>query len=323
MFDREGRGKALQKQTSQVAVMLFTFSLRRSSICALLRSVACAALMLASTGCAPLRPRAIDANPLILSQQLKDDQPQVQRGKRRKIVDSVGWVIGIPDKVLLWNRRIDNHNISPRTEEVVGQYLAVNGLDTTRVRLNQYAPLDDWKRLVRNKRVGAPWRYTFGTVSMVYETVLPGRLFGGDHYNPYTDTIHLYSDVPAIALHEAGHAKDFARRKWKGTYAAAYILPGVPLYHESLATGDALAYGQVYTSLDEQKEAYNVLYPAYGTYAGSALGTVVPAYSTPLYYGAVVGGHVWGRTLSRNLSEPEHVEGEPVPAQAQGLDPGP
>lgn len=266
---------------------------------------ACALVALVASGCAPLRPRAIGARELVLSPQLIDDQPQVQRGKPRKIVDAVGWVIGIPDKILLWNRRIDNHNISPRTEEVVSDYLAINGLETTRVRLNQYAPLDDWKRLVRNKRVGAPWRYTFGTVSMLYETVIPGRVFGGDHYNPYTDTMHLYSDVPAIALHEAGHAKDFARRKWKGTYAAVYILPGVPLYHESIATGDALAFAQTYTSPAEQKEAYNVLYPAYGTYAGSALGTVVPSYSTPLYYGAVVGGHVWGRALSRRVSEEE------------------
>ncbi|MGN6547579.1 MAG: hypothetical protein ACTHK7_21175 [Aureliella sp.] len=264
-------------------------------------------MLSATSGCAPLRPRAIEAKELLLSPQLKDDQPQVQRGKPRKVIDAAGWIVGIPDKLLLWNRRIDNHNIGPRTEEVVSEYLAVNGLETTRVRLNQYAPLDDWRRLVRNKRVGAPWRYTFGTVTLLYETALPGRVFGGDHYNPYTDTVHLYSDVPAVALHEAGHAKDFARRKWKGTYAAAYILPGVPLYHESIATDDALAFAQMYATPAEQREAYNVLYPAYGTYAGSAAGTVLPIYSTPLYYGAVVGGHVWGRALSRSVPDEEEV----------------
>jgi hypothetical protein len=260
-----------------------------------------------TSGCAPLRPKAIVANELLLSPELHDEQPQVQRGKRRKVIDTVGWVIGIPDKIILWNRRIDNHNISPRTEAVVGEYLAVNGLDTTRVRLNQYAPLDDWRRLVRNKRVGAPWRYTFGTVTLLYETLLPGRVFGNDHYNPYTDTVHLYSDVPAIALHEAGHAKDFARRKWKGTYAAVYILPGAPLYHESIATGDALAFAQTYSSPVEHREAYNVLYPAYGTYAGSALGSAFPRYSNPLYYSSVVGGHIWGRSLSRRLPEQQAI----------------
>ncbi len=158
-----------------------------------------------STGCcAPLTPRSIPTDRLLLSEQLRDGSPQVQRGEKRKVIDAVGWVVGIPSKILLWNRRMDNHNISQRTEEVVTEYLAVNALDTTRVRINQYAPGDDWRRLVKNKRVAAPWRYTFGAVATLYETVLPGRLIGGDHYNPYTDTIHLYSDVPAIALHEAG-----------------------------------------------------------------------------------------------------------------------
>ena len=259
--------------------------------------------MLPASGCAPLRPRAITADEFLLSPELRDGHAQVQRGKRRKIIDATGWVIGIPDKILLWNRRVDNHNISDRTEQVIGEYLAINSLDTTRVRLNQYAPGDDWRRLVRNKRVGAPWRYTFGALATLYETVLPGRIFGGDHYNPFTDTVHLYSDVPAIALHEAAHAKDFARRQYKGTYAAVYLLPGAPLIHESIATGDALAYAQMYSSPGEHKEAIRVLYPAYATYVGSALGTAAPRYANPLYYGSVVGGHVWGRTLSSDMPD--------------------
>jgi hypothetical protein len=259
--------------------------------------------LLSSGGCAPLRARPITADQLWQSAELRDGQPQIQRGQPRTIIDATGWVFGIPDKILLWNRRVENHHIGDRTAEVLEAYLATNSLDTTRVRLNQYAPGDDWRRLVRNKRVAAPWRYTFGTLATLYETVLPGRVFGGDHYNPYTDTIHLYSDVPAVALHEAGHAKDFARRRYKGTYAAGYILPFAPLFYESVATGDALAYAEAYAPLPEQKEAVNVLYPAYATYVGSALGTVMPDYANPLYYGAVVGGHVWGRSLSSQLPE--------------------
>ncbi len=53
------------------------------------------------------------------------------------------------------------------------------------------------------------------------------------------------------------------------------------LYHESIASGDALAYSQMYSSPEEHREAYNVLYPAYGTYVGSALGTGIPKYASP------------------------------------------
>jgi energy-converting hydrogenase Eha subunit F len=259
-------------------------------------------MIVAVGGCTVLSPQAMKVDQLLLSEELKDGNPQIQRGTPRKVIDTVGWVVGIPGKILLWNRRIDNHRISDRTATLVEQYLIDNRLETTRVRLNQYAPRDDWRRLVRNKRVGAPWRYTFGAIATLGETVFPGRIFGGDHYNAYTDTIHLYSDVPAIGLHEGGHAKDFARRKWKGTYAAVYALPIIPLYHERIATRDALAYADYAATPIEQREAINVLYPAYGTYFGSAFGTLIPSASTPIYYGSVLAGHVAGRFESNAIS---------------------
>lgn len=251
--------------------------------------------------CAPLAPRAIEYQQLYSSDRLLDGQPQIERGKARPVIDTLGWIVGIPDKILLWDRRVSNHSISPQTEEILAAYLDQNELSTVRVRLNQYRPLDDWRRLIRNDSVGPLWRLTFGSLTVLGETLIPGRIFGGDHYNPYTDTIHIYSDVPAIALHEGGHAKDFGRRKWKGTYAFAYTLPIVPLYHESVASGDALAYLDTYGSPEDRAAAAKILYPAYGTYVGSAAGTVAPNWSAPLYYGSLISGHVLGRYQARQI----------------------
>ena len=49
-----------------------------------------------------------------------------------------------------------------------------------------------WRRLVANKSVGWGWRYTLGTTLWLGETVFPGRLIGGDHYNPFTNTVNRY-----------------------------------------------------------------------------------------------------------------------------------
>jgi len=73
------------------------------------------------------------------------------------------------------------------------EYLEDNDLDSVLVRVNQYDPLGEWQRLVANKRLGAGWRYTVGTFELVKYTVLPGRLLGGDWYNPYTNTVNIYS----------------------------------------------------------------------------------------------------------------------------------
>ena len=208
--------------------------------------------LVGGVGCAPLAPRSIPEQRYYQSSRLPTDQPQIQRGRPRPVIDTVGWVIGIPNKILLWDRRVDNHSISYETELSIAEYVERNNLSTVRVRLNQYRPGEDWGRLVRNDSVGAPWRFTFGALSVLGETLLPGRIFGGDHYNPYTDTIHIYSDIPAVALHEGGHAKDFARRKWKGTYAFAYALPLVPLYHESKAAADVIAHLETHGTPQQQ-----------------------------------------------------------------------
>ena len=230
-------------------------------------------------------------------------ETQVERGRPRPVIDGVGWVIGIPSKILLWNRRIDNHDVSPETDSAIEEYLAKNELDTVKVRLNQYAPRDEWRRLVANKSVGWGWRYSLGTLSWLGETIVPGRLIGGDHYNPFTNTVNVYSDVPAIAIHEAGHAKDFARRRYKGTYAAVYLLPVVPLWHEAIATNDVLSYLRAEGDPSDEQAAYRVLYPAYGTYAGNAISSVVPVAGTPLYLAGAISGHIVGRIRASQIGE--------------------
>ncbi len=145
---------------------------------------------------------------------LRPGDTQVDRGRPVKFVDFIGhYIFSLPSKLILWNWKVENHKISPETERILNIYLADNQLSNVKVRLNQYAPGGEWRRLFKNRTVGAGWRYTIGFISVLFYTIFPGRVFGGDAYNPYTNTIYLYSDLPEIALHEGAHAKDFAIRK--------------------------------------------------------------------------------------------------------------
>ena len=254
-----------------------------------------------------LKPREIQVDRANVARELVEatqDSP-IERGKQRPVLDGVGWVFGIPSKVILWDRRVENHNVSADTEEAIRQYLDDNDLDHVKVRINQYAPLEDWRRLRANKTVGWGYRYTLGALSVAGEAILPGRLIGGDHYNPFTGTIHLYSDVPAIALHEGGHAKDFTRRKLPGTYALCAALPVVSLWPEAIATGDAIAYTQENDESELERESYRILFPAYGTYVGGAVGDFVAPVALPIYAGAVVAGHAVGRVQARSVPDVE------------------
>ncbi|MFM7837261.1 MAG: hypothetical protein ACKPJD_36160, partial [Planctomycetaceae bacterium] len=81
--------------------------------------------------------------------------PQIERGDRRPVIDGFGWVWGIPAKLILFDRRVENHRVSEETEAAIAAYLHSKELDSVNVRLNQYRPSADWKRLVANKSVGA------------------------------------------------------------------------------------------------------------------------------------------------------------------------
>jgi hypothetical protein len=255
-----------------------------------------------------LGPMPIEVQDQHFSAELIDsEQPQIEIGKPRPIIDKIGWAVGIPDKLLLWDRRIDRHKISEPTILATADYLEQNNLPHVKVRANQYAPLKDWRRLTKNKTIAWPTRYTLGALSVAGEAVLPGRIFGGDHFNPYTQTIHLYSDIPAIALHEAAHAKDFTRRQYQDAYAVAYLF--LPLWHETIATEDVFDYLWNRGDSERLAEAHRILYPAYGTYVGSALGGLGGSYALPIYFAGVAAGHVNGRILARNPAAGESTPG--------------
>ena len=223
-------------------------------------------------GCATI-PYSYGENPDTgLTLRLAPTESQIERGRPQKVVDGLGhYLLSLPSKLILWNWQVDNHKISPETEAVLSAYLAANNLGNVKVRLNQYAPGNEWRRLIKNREMPAFFRYTLGALSASLYTILPGRLFGGDNYDPFTNTINLYSDCRAIALHEAAHAKDFGgkrNRHWKGWYAFLRMLPLTPLYQEARATGDAIGYANREQLTTEEKEAYKTLYPAYMTYIG-------------------------------------------------------
>jgi len=246
--------------------------------------------------------------------RLSPGEAQFERGNPHEFLDWIGHhVVSLPSKLILWNWNVANHNISTETEEVLKQYLNDNDLPSVKVRLNDYSPGDEWRRLAKNRSVGGGWRFTFGALSVIYYTILPDRffagLFGGDSYNPYTNTIHLYSDHPAIALHEAGHAKDFAGEDDKGLYSALGLLPIVPLIQESRATSDALGYVIDKGMVKEEEEAYKILYPAFGSYIPSGVFGI--AYDYIRFEGGVdiivnvvsiVTGHVVGRIEADEVS---------------------
>lgn len=249
-------------------------------------------ISLCFSGCATLKPGEMEEFGY-------KGAPIVREGKPVKPIDWLGNLFGVFSKLILWNWKVERHNIQDDTEKALEAYLEANSgeLGDVAVQLNRYAPQDSWGRLFKNKGVKWPYRYTLGFLSVLFlDTILAGRIFGGDRYDPFTHTVHIYSDLPSIALHELGHAHDFALRRYRGSYALLRIIPFTDLYQEYHASHEAFEYVREENMTETEIEAYKVLYPAYGTYAGGYL----------FRYGSVIGavvGHIWGRIEAHKLEK--------------------
>ncbi|MDB4443895.1 hypothetical protein N9174_00970 [bacterium] len=219
----------------------------------------------------------------------------IARGKAIEVIDLLGNILSIPSKILLFSRKVDSHMISSETETYILEFLMYHNLYDVKVRLNQYAPYDEIRRISQKNRMNILIRIYVWLFSMIAYVLNPGRLFGGDYYNPATNSVNIFSNHVGIALHELGHALDFSKRKYPGLYQLSRFLPFVALYHEYKASQYAVQFLKRKKHHEEEISAYRVLYPAYSTYVFGAIFEILP---TPLmifyYLPFIIAGHITG-----------------------------
>lgn len=224
----------------------------------------------------------------------------IEHGTPLPPLDGLASLLASPIKLLLWNSHYGTHKISHETEASLVNFFEEHHLTKVKIRINQSAPFQEVARIITNKEVGLLYRIL--AIPFSFITSASGRLLGGlvfsDYYNPFSNTIYLYSDDVSIALHEGGHAKDFEKQRWKGTYALVGSLPGVNLAQELIATQEAFDYLDLHGPDEERIRAPSVLYPAFGTYAGGYL-QIIPF----SWVGALCGGHFYGRLRSKYIRE--------------------
>ncbi|HTL48292.1 MAG TPA: hypothetical protein VL688_09585 [Verrucomicrobiae bacterium] len=258
--------------------------------------ILCLTFCVSASGCARLKPNEY-------AEYGYKGEATVKEGKRILILDWLGNIVGAFSKLILWNWKVERHWVREESQQAIQDYIAKNKdtLGDVQVQLNRYAPQDAWPRLIHNKGVKWPYRVFIGSFVVLFiDTLFVDRIFGADYYNPYTHTVYLFSDIPSVALHELGHAKDFGERRYRGSYGLFRIIPFANLYQEWIATDKAFSYIREEKQVDREIEAYKILYPAYGTYVG---GYFVP-------YGSIAGaivGHIWGRAEAHDLEQRVHA----------------
>jgi len=116
----------------------------------------------------------------------------ISRGKPIEVIDLLGNILSLPLKILYLTPSIDSHMISSETEEHIIAFIVHHELYDVKVRLNQYAPADEFRRLFIRSDMNPVIRFCFWLISFVGYVLNPGRVFGGDFYNPATNVVNIF-----------------------------------------------------------------------------------------------------------------------------------
>lgn len=248
----------------------------------------------------------------------KKEDIHVEIGSSQPVIDRVRNILSIPDKLLLGSYAVKSGALSEENLQLVKKYLHKHHLHDVYVSVNQYKPFAVWHRVFTNPKTSFLAKVLFGTPSSLLETLAVTKLTGilGDHYNPLSNTLYLFSNHPALALHECGHAKDANSRKNPILYQALNYFPVFSLYQEYLASAYAIEYLKK-KKLDSQ--AYRLLVPSFATFIASTLidwpvqfkiDVLRKSFSLQLaeftqvwqFLAIIVAGHVAGNILFRSVS---------------------
>lgn len=203
----------------------------------------------------------------------------ITRGGEHPIIDKLRSFFTIPLKLIFWNRSVGSGELHEDAEIAIKLALEDGGASETHVSINEYNPKLIWQRTFQNDKTSFLSKVTLGTATALIYTVVPQRLFYGvgEHYNPFADTIVLYSDNLDLALHEAGHAIDFSEKHKKGIGAGLYslgrLLFPIKLYQEAVANGKAFQFLKEHGTSEDVASSYALLFPAFGTYLAGAIFT--------------------------------------------------
>ncbi len=266
-------------------------------------------------GCAAASNRSSQFPPSMYEDGMGPDVT-FEYGKPNKFLDGLASMASFPSRVLPMTSKVNSHILSRETTDKLAYYLRENDLGDVLVRVNQYDPAGEWRRLRKNSRIAPGWRYTFGTAGLVQYTLFPVRLFGGDYYNPFTNSLYVNSDLPAVLIVEAAYAKDVHSRRLPGTYAAINEFPVLKLWRYKRAVDETIGYANLTDDWNLEKETYRVVYPLMGIevglggQTGASVLTPLPILTVPIAaIGGAAAGHIVGQTTIRVRERqrvPEH-----------------
>ncbi len=236
----------------------------------------------------------------IANQELLATLPQTPNlitvGGHHPRIDSIEQTVQYPAKVFRrWFSPSkpfeDPDTLRLQAVQSATDYLDDNGLKGVYVDVREYNPREQWNRLQNNRNISPFWKYTGGSLYHVGYCVLPGRAFGVDSYNGFTNTLSINSTSPANSLLRAGYVKKLYDQRYPGTYIAANWLPILPLVRDASIANDVLTYARLKQQWPVEKDLLPQVYAQLGGDTVSQATSLIPGFAyMPFYLKPVLSG---------------------------------
>ena len=181
-------------------------------------------------------------------------------------------------------------------------------LVSTKVRINQYDPIGEWRRLGANKEVGAGWRYTVGAFdTLIYTRAARPPVRRRPIQPLYGQRLHLFRhSLPRPGTSVVRQTRPCSPAP--GNLCRTHLAAGRATWPEKQSKNDVLDYTLAYGTAAQQQEATRVLYAEFGAEVGGQASMFLGS-NLPLTLAGAGIGHVAARY--KEMTEPE-----PPPAEA-------
>ncbi len=182
---------------------------------------------------------------------------QVSYGFENTFVNQARQMFTGVHKALFWNSLLSSGGISNSTVRRVTAFLQQNNLSNVQVNVNSYDPIGNAKRVFSNPKTGLISKCTFGIASSLIYTAFLNKYFGlfPDYYDFTSNTIHLYSNDPDLALLEGAKAAAYSEGGAPSIYAFKEWCPLLDLAFYPLHQEDQLHRATSYVCQNESPEA--------------------------------------------------------------------
>jgi len=209
--------------------------------------------------------------------EIETDRYRIVKDKDMALSRGIGWLVSLPTRLILWDYDMCDGLDEERTKQVLATLENDESLSGITVRINHTSAIEDLKRLFNDPNVlERNSGFARGTLGLLYWLGgdMIDELRRGDYYNPYTQTVIVYSNVETIPSHEIGHFKDYIRHDRDWWYSLLRVFPPATLYQEARAS----LYGKDMLGPDQNYQFYRYLIPAFATYIFAAYAKLRKAY---------------------------------------------